>query len=78
MKKYKFCISPREYERFRTHKATRLYLHSWNGVELTVESGNKRPTTNAVEVALQCGALHLIDQCTDEIEDRLSKEQAAE
>jgi hypothetical protein len=39
VKIYKLCLSQEEYQRFHTDPETRLYVHSWNGVELSITTG---------------------------------------
>lgn len=37
--KYKLVLTPEQYIKFKTNPATRLYVHTWNDVELTIDTG---------------------------------------
>lgn len=61
IKRYRFCITPNEYNRFHRHPATRMYLHSWNGQEITIETGDKRGLAADLMQVIDFGATSAIE-----------------
>lgn len=54
--KYRVAISLAEYSRFKTHPATRLYVHTFNGSTLEIETERPRQLAKDLAKVIEFGA----------------------
>lgn len=47
--KYRVAVSTKEYARFRADPATRLYVHTFNGAEIEIETDRPRQLAKDLE-----------------------------